>query len=134
LSAQRRAATKRHSGSNRTKGQRTRASSTATAVQEPTAAKEMPFDAEVDARKPAKEGPSRASQLSRAGKQIVSLERTEGIRRFVRETIAEMKKIIWPDRQTTRNLTFVVIAVSAVLGVLLGGIDFILFRLFEALS
>lgn len=134
MSAQRRAATKQKSGSNRAKGQRNRASSAATAVQEPPAAIEQPFDAELDARKPAKKGPSRASQLSQAGKQIVSLERTEGIRRFWRETMAEMKKIIWPDRETTRNLTLVVIAVSAVLGVLLGGIDFILFRLFEALS
>ncbi len=45
-----------------------------------------------------------------------------------------MSKISWPDQETTRNLTLVVIAVSAVLGVLLGGIDYVLFRLFEALS
>lgn len=95
---------------------------------------ERPFDAELEARQPAKRGPSRASQLSRAGRQIISLERTEGLQRFARETYAEMKKINWPDQETTRNLTLVVIAVSAVLGVLLGGIDFVLFRLFEALS
>ena len=45
-----------------------------------------------------------------------------------------MKKITWPDQQTTRNLTLVVIAVSTVLGLVLGGIDFVLFRLFEAVS
>lgn len=47
--------------------------------------------------------------------------------------MAEIKKVIWPDRETTRNLTLVVIAVSIVLGVLLGGIDYVLFQLFEAL-
>lgn len=146
MSAKSRAATKRHSGSHRPKTQRNRAVGSAAAVQErpapqerqkakaSTATNERPFDAELEARKPAKEGPSRASQLSRAGKQIVSLERTEGFRRYVRETYAEMKKINWPDQETTRNLTLVVIAVSTVLGILLGGIDFVLFRLFEAVS
>ena len=47
--------------------------------------------------------------------------------------MAENKKVIWPDRESTRNLTLVVIAVSLVLGILLGGIDYVLFQLFEAL-
>jgi preprotein translocase subunit SecE len=59
--------------------------------------------------------------------------RTEGLRRLYAETLAEMKKINWPDRETTKNLTGVVIAISAVLGVLLGGLDFLLRALFEAL-
>lgn len=62
----------------------------------------------------------------------MSSERTEGLRRFVRETMAEIRKVVWPDRETTRNLTIVVIALSIVLGILLGGIDFVLFQLFEA--
>ncbi len=59
-------------------------------------------------------------------------ERTEGVRRIYRDTLAEMKKINWPDRETTKNLTLVVIGVSVVLGILLGGIDFVLQSLFEA--
>ncbi len=47
--------------------------------------------------------------------------------------MAEIRKVIWPDRETTRNLTLLVIAVSLVLGILLGGIDFVLFELFEAM-
>ena len=134
MSAQRRAATRRQSGSGRANRQRNRASRAAAAVQERPVAQERPFDAELAARQPAKQGPSRASQLSTAGRRLISLERTEGLQRFTRETVAEMKKINWPDQETTRNLTLVVIAVSTVLGVLLGGIDFVLFRLFEALS
>ncbi len=46
------------------------------------------------------------------------------------DTYAELKKVTWPDKETTKNLTIVVIAVSAALGVLLGGIDWIMQRLF----
>ena len=65
--------------------------------------------------------------------QLINTDRFEGLRKFIRETWAEIKKVIWPDRETTRNLTLVVIAVSVVLGILLGGIDYVLFQLFEAL-
>ncbi|MDP9364766.1 MAG: preprotein translocase subunit SecE [Chloroflexota bacterium] len=54
------------------------------------------------------------------------------MRRLYADTAAEMKKINWPDRETTKNLTLVVIALSVVLGILLGGIDFVLQALFEA--
>ena len=64
---------------------------------------------------------------------VINTKRFDGIRKFIREAMAEIQKVIWPDRDTTRNLTLVVIAVSAILGLLLGGIDFVLFKLFEAL-
>jgi preprotein translocase subunit SecE len=63
---------------------------------------------------------------------VVSSERTQGLRKFIRETIAEIRKVVWPDRETTRNLTMLVIALSIVLGILLGGIDYVLFQIFEA--
>lgn len=95
---------------------------------------QRPIDVELEAQAPAKPGPPRSKQIERAGRRLISLERTEGLRRFTRETYAEMKKITWPDQETTRNLTLVVIAVSTVLGLVLGGIDFVLFQLFEAVS
>lgn len=49
------------------------------------------------------------------------------------DTIAELKKVTWPDRETTKNLTIVVIAISAVLGAFLGGLDWILQQIFAAL-
>lgn len=64
---------------------------------------------------------------------LVNTQRFDGLRKYVRESSSEIQKVIWPDRETTRNLTIVVIAVSVVLGLLLGGIDFVLFQLFEAL-
>jgi preprotein translocase subunit SecE len=65
--------------------------------------------------------------------RLINTDRFEGLRRFIRDTMAEIRKVIWPDRETTRNLTLLVIALSLVLGLLLGGIDFILFELFEAM-
>jgi len=59
-------------------------------------------------------------------------DRTEGVRRLVADTRAELRRVNWPDQETTRALTIVVIAISAALGILLGGIDFVLFQLFEA--
>jgi preprotein translocase subunit SecE len=46
------------------------------------------------------------------------------------DTVAELKKVTWPDKETTKNLTLVVIAISAVLGALLGGLDWVLQQLF----
>ena len=66
------------------------------------------------------------------GRGFISSERTEGLRKFVRETNAEIKKVVWPDRETTRNLTMLVIGLSLVLGMLLGSLDWVLFEIFEA--
>ena len=68
-----------------------------------------------------------------ARRRIINTDRFEGVQRFYRETVAEIKKVNWPDQETTRNLTLVVIGLSVVLGLLLGGIDYVLFQLFEAL-
>ena len=46
------------------------------------------------------------------------------------DTVAELKKVTWPDKETTKNLTLVVIAISAVLGAALGGLDWVLQQLF----
>ncbi len=78
-----------------------------------------------------------ASERGRAGapeRRSVLADRTQGIRKLYSDTRAEMRKISWPDRETTRNLTIVVIAISVALGLLLGGIDFILFQIFQALT
>ncbi|HVX30961.1 MAG TPA: preprotein translocase subunit SecE [Nitrolancea sp.] len=49
------------------------------------------------------------------------------------DSISEMKKITWPDQETTRNLTILVIAISLVLGLLLGGVDAVFVRLWQAM-
>jgi preprotein translocase subunit SecE len=39
------------------------------------------------------------------------------------DILSELKKVSWPTRQEAWNLTVVVIVISAIVGVLLGGID-----------
>jgi preprotein translocase subunit SecE len=60
--------------------------------------------------------------------------RLASVRRLIRETSSEIKKVTWPDRETTRNLTIVVIAISTALGLVLGGIDALFVRLWEFIS
>jgi preprotein translocase subunit SecE len=38
------------------------------------------------------------------------------IRRFIDEAWSELKKVSWPSREQTRNLTVLVVAVSLVVG------------------
>lgn len=66
--------------------------------------------------------------------RVVSTERFSGTRRFIDETMSEIRKVQWPDRETTLQLTILVIALSLVLGILLGTIDFALLRLFEQIA
>jgi preprotein translocase SecE subunit len=44
--------------------------------------------------------------------------------RFVREIIAELKKVIWLSRREAAYLTFLVLVVTAAVGVLLGAFDY----------
>lgn len=60
--------------------------------------------------------------------------RTQTIQTLFRDSMSEIKKVNWPDQETARNLTFLVIGISIVLGIALGGIDFVLQRLFEAMT
>lgn len=77
--------------------------------------------------------PAPAKTKDAEAKPNAFAERGNRVRKIFDDTRAEMKKITWPDRETTRNLTIVVIGISIVLGIMLGGIDYVLFQVFEAL-
>jgi preprotein translocase subunit SecE len=92
---------------------------------------------------PVAPAPSRA-ELARPPKPTVQPERQETernayvskfdqIKKQWFDTVAELKKVTWPDKETTKNLTLVVIGISAVLGALLGGLDWVLQQLFALL-
>ena len=53
------------------------------------------------------------------------------LQRLFKDTVSEMKKITWPNREATRNLTIVVIAISVFLGLALGGVDAVFVRLWQ---
>ena len=52
-----------------------------------------------------------------------------GIRRYLVESWAELKKVAWPTRETVIRLTLLVVAVSSVVGVYI----FVLDRIFNSL-
>jgi len=55
------------------------------------------------------------------------------ITQFSQEVLGELKKVRWPSQKETIRLTLIVIIVSAVLGVYIGGIDFVLSRVIQSL-
>ena len=50
---------------------------------------------------------------------------------LIRDTSSEIRKVTWPDSETTRNLTLFVIGLSVFLGAMLGGVDAIFVRVWE---
>lgn len=53
-----------------------------------------------------------------------------GIRKFYRETTAELKKVSWPTRSEAIHLTRVVLIVIVVMGALLGILDYLFTQMF----
>ncbi|CAN5149827.1 hypothetical protein BH09PAT1_BH09PAT1_5990 [soil metagenome] len=52
---------------------------------------------------------------------------------FFQQTYDELKKVVWPTRDQLLRLTFIVIIISIVVGVYIGGIDALLTKLTESL-
>jgi len=56
------------------------------------------------------------------------LKRTQ---EFIREVVAEFRKVTWPSRQELINSTVVVITVTVVVALFLGAVDVVLARVVE---
>lgn len=50
---------------------------------------------------------------------------------FLKEVKAELAKVVWPTRQEVVKLTIIVIAVSVVIGLYIGGLDSIFTKLMD---
>jgi preprotein translocase subunit SecE len=53
------------------------------------------------------------------------------IQEFVRDVLAEFRKVTWPSRSDLVNSTVVVLVVTVVLAFFLGGVDIVLARVVE---
>lgn len=72
---------------------------------------------------------------TRTGAAANPLTRAVGrLRNWFVETVAELRKVAWPDSETTRNLTVVVVGISVAIGFLLGIADSILTALYTLLQ
>jgi len=45
---------------------------------------------------------------------------------FLKEVRAELEKVVWPTKQQTIRYSFLVIVVAVVVGLFLGGLDYLL--------
>lgn len=52
---------------------------------------------------------------------------------FLKEVRVELEKVVWPTREQTIQLTFMVILVTILVGFFIGGIDYLLTKLTELL-
>ena len=69
--------------------------------------------------------PTKSGKSGKGGKPTNAPPAENRFRRLFRETRSELKKVTWPTREQTIRLTGIVIAFSVVVGLLMGGIDFI---------
>jgi preprotein translocase SecE subunit len=89
---------------------------------------------ERDERKVRENKAARSSSSSKQS-QTSTRFRNNRIVRFVREAYYELRyKVTWPTLEEARNMTFVVIALSAAIGLLLGLADLGLFQLFRLIT
>jgi len=80
---------------------------------------------------------SKTARSSGSSKQSATSTRFRNNRivRFVREAYYELRyKVTWPTFEEARNMTFVVIGLSAAVGLLLGIADFGLLQLFRLIT
>lgn len=52
---------------------------------------------------------------------------------FLRETIEELKKVVFPKKEEAIRLAFTVVIVSAIVGYFIGGVDLVLTKILELL-
>lgn len=52
---------------------------------------------------------------------------------YLQETYAELKKVVFPSRADVIKLTVIVLVISVVVGLYIGGLDFIFVKLTEVI-
>ena len=67
--------------------------------------------------------------MAKAQQQAV--KEPNAIVRYYRETVGELKKVVWPTRQEAFNLTGIVLIVITVMALVLGGFDYLFSQMFR---
>ena len=91
-----------------------------------------PLPNQTPARRPAKGRPTRS--VAPAGARSLPLGgRGQGLVSLFRDLKSEIKKVNWPTPRQAANMTAVIVALSAALGVFLGAVDYGFQELFRLL-
>ena len=64
-----------------------------------------------------------AEAVAEAKRRRTFFERIPLLGRSIQDIVNELKKVSWPSREEVTRLTVAVVAVSIVMGLLLGGVD-----------
>jgi preprotein translocase subunit SecE len=68
----------------------------------------------------------RGKEVAKARQEVM---RENRLARFWRETVAELRKVVWPTPNQAVNLTTIVIATVVAMSAFLGAVDYILTQL-----
>lgn len=60
---------------------------------------------------------------------VIGLGKDSRIARYLRETRAELRKVVWPSREETTRLSIIVVSVMVGMSAALGVIDYLFSRL-----
>jgi preprotein translocase subunit SecE len=68
---------------------------------------------------------SRSSSSSGSSSAAVSTREPHPLVRYFQETRAELRKVTWPTREETKNLTLIIVTATVAMAVFLGTLDYI---------
>ncbi len=67
--------------------------------------------------------------MSKSTKKKGKRKQDNAIQRFFRETVGELRKVSWPTRRETQNLSVIVVIVLLGMSVFMGLLDYLLTKL-----
>jgi preprotein translocase subunit SecE len=62
-----------------------------------------------------------------------AIKEPNAIVRYYRETVGELKKVVWPTREEAFRLTWIVLVVITIMAIILGSADYLFSQLFRFL-
>jgi preprotein translocase subunit SecE len=62
---------------------------------------------------------------SKSSAAVVTPKEDNAVVKYFKETRAELRKVVWPTRDETKNLTIIVVSVTVAMAVFLGLLDYI---------
>ena len=62
---------------------------------------------------------------SKSGPAAVMTREDNAVVKYLKETRAELRKVTWPTRDEAKNLTLIIVAVTVVMAVFLGVLDYL---------
>jgi preprotein translocase subunit SecE len=62
---------------------------------------------------------------SKSSTAAVTPKEDNAVIRYLKETRAELRKVVWPTREETKNLTLIIVSVTVAMAMFLGLLDYI---------